>query len=239
MQMPWERRASEPEQERPLPADARRVHMRVVGRVQGVGFRWTCRKVADNLRRSSRTSSRSTSTIRSTTTSTTSTTCRSKPRSRRSRCCTEELTLAEKKMASKGQKEKNEPLVLREVCYSEQAASEQCFGWVAQLVEQGTENPCVGGSTPSPATTTSPQVRDGVLWPVFFLREDVGRMRWHMPPMTRPDLGADGVDEPLALCRLRFTVPTQDAGACSRGGLCRLPTPSSRMEHAFAQLGPK
>lgn len=23
--------------------------MRVVGRVQGVGFRWTCRKVADNL----------------------------------------------------------------------------------------------------------------------------------------------------------------------------------------------
>ena len=49
MQMPWERRASEPEQERPLPADARRVHMRVVGRVQGVGFRWTCRKVADNL----------------------------------------------------------------------------------------------------------------------------------------------------------------------------------------------
>ena len=27
----------------------RRVHMRVVGRVQGVGFRWTCRKVAVNL----------------------------------------------------------------------------------------------------------------------------------------------------------------------------------------------
>ena len=26
------------------------------------------------------------------------------------------------------------------------------FGWVAQLVEQGTENPCVGGSIPSPAT---------------------------------------------------------------------------------------
>ena len=27
-----------------------------------------------------------------------------------------------------------------------------CFGWVAQLVEQRTENPCVGGSIPPPAT---------------------------------------------------------------------------------------
>jgi hypothetical protein len=27
------------------------------------------------------------------------------------------------------------------------------FGWIAQLVEQRTENPCVGGSIPSPATT--------------------------------------------------------------------------------------
>jgi hypothetical protein len=27
------------------------------------------------------------------------------------------------------------------------------FGWVAQLVEQRTENPCVGGSIPPPATT--------------------------------------------------------------------------------------
>jgi hypothetical protein len=26
-------------------------------------------------------------------------------------------------------------------------------GWVAQLVEQRTENPCVGGSIPPPATT--------------------------------------------------------------------------------------
>ena len=28
-------------------------------------------------------------------------------------------------------------------------------GWVAQLVEQRTENPCVGGSTPPPATTSN------------------------------------------------------------------------------------
>src|SRR5262249_18849538 len=27
------------------------------------------------------------------------------------------------------------------------------FGWVAQLVEQRTENPCVGGSIPPPATS--------------------------------------------------------------------------------------
>ena len=27
------------------------------------------------------------------------------------------------------------------------------IGWVAQLVEQRTENPCVGGSIPPPATT--------------------------------------------------------------------------------------
>ena len=27
-------------------------------------------------------------------------------------------------------------------------------GWVAQLVEQRTENPCVGGSIPPPATTS-------------------------------------------------------------------------------------
>ena len=26
------------------------------------------------------------------------------------------------------------------------------LAWVAQLVEQGTENPCVGGSIPSPGT---------------------------------------------------------------------------------------
>jgi hypothetical protein len=30
---------------------------------------------------------------------------------------------------------------------------EQAFGWVAQLVEQGTENPRVRGSTPFPATS--------------------------------------------------------------------------------------
>ena len=29
----------------------------------------------------------------------------------------------------------------------------RCAGWVAQLVEQRTENPCVGGSIPPPATT--------------------------------------------------------------------------------------
>ena len=28
--------------------------------------------------------------------------------------------------------------------------------WVAQSVEQGTENPCVGGSIPSPGTTSLP-----------------------------------------------------------------------------------
>ncbi len=28
-------------------------------------------------------------------------------------------------------------------------------GWVAQLVEQRTENPCVGGSIPPPATTST------------------------------------------------------------------------------------
>ncbi len=31
----------------------------------------------------------------------------------------------------------------------------KAFAWVAQLVEQRTENPCVGGSIPSPGTTTS------------------------------------------------------------------------------------
>ncbi|MFM1773269.1 MAG: hypothetical protein RL124_41 [Acidobacteriota bacterium] len=30
------------------------------------------------------------------------------------------------------------------------------FAWVAQLVEQRTENPCVGGSIPSPGTTLNP-----------------------------------------------------------------------------------
>ena len=29
------------------------------------------------------------------------------------------------------------------------------FGRIAQLVERGTENPCVGGSIPSPATSLS------------------------------------------------------------------------------------
>ena len=32
-------------------------------------------------------------------------------------------------------------------------SSRKCCGRVAQLVERGIENPCVGGSTPSPATS--------------------------------------------------------------------------------------
>ena len=35
------------------------------------------------------------------------------------------------------------------------------FGWVAQLVEQGTENPRVGGSIPPPATRADTQVVKG------------------------------------------------------------------------------
>ena len=38
------------------------------------------------------------------------------------------------------------------IAYIKRAAFEQCFGWVAQLVEQGTENPRVRGSIPFPAT---------------------------------------------------------------------------------------
>ena len=34
------------------------------------------------------------------------------------------------------------------------SACHQTVGWVAQSVEQRTENPCVGGSIPSPATTS-------------------------------------------------------------------------------------
>ena len=34
-----------PQEPRPLPADARRLHVRSVGQVQGVGFRWTCQNI--------------------------------------------------------------------------------------------------------------------------------------------------------------------------------------------------
>ena len=34
---------------RPLPADAKRLHLRFVGQVQGVGFRWTASLVAREL----------------------------------------------------------------------------------------------------------------------------------------------------------------------------------------------
>src|SRR5258706_7786218 len=34
-------------------------------------------------------------------------------------------------------------------------------GWIAQSVEQRTENPCVGGSIPSPATNLRPQRSEG------------------------------------------------------------------------------
>lgn len=34
---------------RELPENARRSHMHFVGQVQGVGFRWTCRSIADDL----------------------------------------------------------------------------------------------------------------------------------------------------------------------------------------------
>lgn len=49
MQLPWKHDQEEPQSPRQLPVGAKRVHMHVVGRVQGVGFRWTCRKVAVNL----------------------------------------------------------------------------------------------------------------------------------------------------------------------------------------------
>ena len=40
------------------------------------------------------------------------------------------------------------------ICYSKRARkASRHFGWVAQLVEQGTENPRVRGSTPFPATS--------------------------------------------------------------------------------------
>src|SRR5213083_1371854 len=60
------------------------------------------------------------------------------------------------------------------LCYDEtpaKSASPRCVlsceftrvGWVAQLVEQRTENPCVGGSIPPPATTyerPNPKLQD-------------------------------------------------------------------------------
>ena len=52
-------------------------------------------------------------------------------------------------------------------------ASEQAIGWVAQLVEQGTENPCVGGSTPSPATIETTAPRKGA----FFMCGEIARSR--------------------------------------------------------------
>ena len=40
----------------------------------------------------------------------------------------------------------------------------ESLGWVAQLVEQRTENPCVGGSIPPPATTSQKAVNTGILF---------------------------------------------------------------------------
>ena len=39
-------------------------------------------------------------------------------------------------------------------CEIRAAGRKSRCGWVAQLVEQRTENPCVGGSIPPPATTS-------------------------------------------------------------------------------------
>ena len=41
-------------------------------------------------------------------------------------------------------------------------------GWVAQLVEQRTENPCVGGSIPSLATVNDPFTSDFSEWVFCF-----------------------------------------------------------------------
>lgn len=44
----WRERGAD-EAETALPADARRLHLRFVGEVQGVGFRWTSATVAKDL----------------------------------------------------------------------------------------------------------------------------------------------------------------------------------------------
>ena len=47
----WHKRDESAEKSAPteLPADAKRLHLRFVGQVQGVGFRWTASIVAKNL----------------------------------------------------------------------------------------------------------------------------------------------------------------------------------------------
>ena len=50
-------------------------------------------------------------------------------------------------ICGKNQDEKYKPFC------SKKCADVLLPAWVAQLVEQGTENPCVGGSIPSPGTS--------------------------------------------------------------------------------------
>ena len=80
-------------------------------------------------------------------------------------------------------------------------------GWVAQLVEQRTENPCVGGSIPPPATTSIPPNRiKGSRRPVVFrvgFPVHAAILQPTTSPRSRPFLSLDAAAAfPLRRCRL-------------------------------------
>jgi hypothetical protein len=56
-------------------------------------------------------------------------------------------------------------------------------GWIAQSVEQRTENPCVGGSIPSPATTFPRPRHDGAFDDVL-----------HLANVAGPGISSQGID---------------------------------------------
>ncbi len=60
------------------------------------------------------------------------------------------------------------------------------IGWVAQLVEQRIENPRVGGSIPSPATTNTPEAEFGWVAQLVEQRIENPRVGGSIPsPATR------------------------------------------------------
>src|SRR6266498_368221 len=91
-------------------------------------------------------------------------------------------------------------------------------GWVAQLVEQRTENPCVAGSIPASATTFNKTNRIRCLNAVLPLGNgpNFGALKFRMSPFCPPFDVLRRLRERLPTNPLGFLPGRRSGGDCAR-----------------------